>query len=70
MVKDSEISGSIEFTPLGRNGRSEEVASVVSFLMSSDAGFVNGGNIIVDGGNHCVDPVLKQEFESGDRTEI
>jgi len=31
---------------------------------------VNGGNIIVDGGNHCVDPVLKQEFESGDRTEI
>lgn len=36
--------------PLGRMGKPQEVASVVSFLCSPGASLVNGANIIVDGG--------------------
>lgn len=36
--------------PLGRIGRAEEVAAVVSFLCSEGASLVNGANIVVDGG--------------------
>ena len=69
MVDDTVLSASIDYTPLGRIGRPEEVASVVSFLMSREASFVNGVNILVDGGNHYVDPVLKLEFEGRDLSE-
>lgn len=37
-------------TPLGRIGQPEDVAGVVSFLLSDDAGWVTGRTIIVDGG--------------------
>jgi meso-butanediol dehydrogenase / (S,S)-butanediol dehydrogenase / diacetyl reductase len=36
--------------PLGRGAQPEEVASVIAFLASSDASFVNGVNLPVDGG--------------------
>lgn len=36
--------------PLGRLGRPEEVASVVLFLASDEASFVNGVDLAVDGG--------------------
>jgi NAD(P)-dependent dehydrogenase (short-subunit alcohol dehydrogenase family) len=37
-------------TPLGREGRSEEVAAVVAFILSDEASFLNGIDILVDGG--------------------
>ncbi|ANP52255.1 3-oxoacyl-[acyl-carrier protein] reductase [Streptomyces griseochromogenes] len=36
--------------PLGRIGQPEEVASVVRFLLSDEAGYVTGTSVVVDGG--------------------
>jgi NAD(P)-dependent dehydrogenase (short-subunit alcohol dehydrogenase family) len=37
-------------TPLGREGRQEEVAKAVLFLASDDASFITGAELAVDGG--------------------
>ena len=48
-------------TPLGRNGKPQEVAEVVNFLISKNASFINGATIVVDGGYTCVDYIMKKE---------
>ena len=40
--------------PLGRVGRPEEVAAAVSYLLSKEAGFVNGAILPVDGGRSAL----------------
>lgn len=45
----AEIAKSV---PIGRLGRSEEVAALVAFLASSESSFIYGANIDIDGGEH------------------
>ncbi|MEP2771764.1 MAG: SDR family oxidoreductase [Fulvivirga sp.] len=44
---DSEVLNDI---PMHRSGKVEEVAKTAAFLLSSDAGYITGQNIRVDGG--------------------
>ena len=40
----------IGMTPLGRLGKSEDIASMIAFLSSDAASFITGGEFVVDGG--------------------
>lgn len=51
IMQQPEIASSlIARHPIGRIGKPEEVASVVTFLTSDDASFITGGYFPVDGG--------------------
>lgn len=39
-----------KLTPMGRVGKPEEVADLVTFLVSARAGFIHGANVTIDGG--------------------
>ena len=38
--------------PVGRLGEPDEVASLIAYLCSDEAGFVTGANIAINGGQH------------------
>jgi len=48
-VLDTKIIPQI---PMGRLGKPEEVAGLVAYLASEEAGFVTGANIAINGGQH------------------
>jgi NAD(P)-dependent dehydrogenase (short-subunit alcohol dehydrogenase family) len=56
-------SESVKLTPLGRNAKTTEIANLAYFLTTEKASFINGANIIVDGGYSNVDYLYKKEAE-------
>ena len=50
-----------QLASLGRNGTPEEIAQLVSFLISDKASFITGTTMIVDGGYTGVDYIMKKE---------
>jgi NAD(P)-dependent dehydrogenase (short-subunit alcohol dehydrogenase family) len=64
MDTDAVFDMSRAITPLGRLGSPDEIAGVVAFLLSEDAGFVNGTVVKADGGYLGVDTIAKYEFEA------
>jgi 3-oxoacyl-[acyl-carrier protein] reductase len=63
MTANSMPDESKELTPLKRNAKPEEIADVVSFLLSEQSSFINGTTIAVDGGLTAVDYTLYKESE-------
>jgi 3-oxoacyl-[acyl-carrier protein] reductase len=59
MAGDTSLTA-VQITPLGRNGKPEEVAELVAFLVSDRAAFINGETIAVDGGYQNVDYIMRQ----------
>lgn len=47
--RDSPLKEEGRVSPLGRVATSDEVAAVVAFLLSDNASYVSGAEIIVDG---------------------
>ncbi|WP_280252026.1 3-oxoacyl-ACP reductase FabG [Nocardia abscessus] len=50
MNADDHQKAAAERTPLGRVGQPEEVAAVIAFLASDEAGYVSGQTLYVNGG--------------------
>jgi len=50
MTFEEYMAESIEGIPAGRFGRPEEIGNVVAFLASEQAGYINGVNLLADGG--------------------
>lgn len=63
MNADTDLSIAAQWTPLERVGRPEEIACVVSFLCGPDSSFITGQTLVVDGGNGCVDSVIKLQSD-------
>jgi acetoacetyl-CoA reductase len=47
-VRNSIIAG----IPVGRLGKPEEIAALVTFIASEAAGFMTGSNVAMNGGQH------------------
>ncbi len=53
MEQQPAMVGMLAQVPGGRMGQPEDVAAVAAFLVSDAASFVNGVDVLVDGGGHC-----------------
>lgn len=61
MNEDSIGTRASKITPMGRNGKTKEIADVVYFLTTEEASFINGANISVDGGYTNFDVIYYEE---------
>ena len=51
-LTDERKAGMAADIPVGRVGRPEDIAAIVSFLLSEEAGFISGATYQVDGGKY------------------
>lgn len=51
-IKEEIRNQIIAGIPVGRLGKPEEIARLVTYLASDDAGFITGANIAINGGQH------------------
>ena len=47
-IRDQIVAG----IPVGRLGKPDEIAALVTYLASEDAGFITGSNVAINGGQH------------------
>lgn len=61
--KNPEIFAQLaRWYPVGRVGRPQDVAAAVAFVAADEAGFVNGANLVVDGGLTAGLPLMIEEL--------
>ena len=51
-IKEEIRNQIIAGIPVGRLGRPQEIAKLISYLVSDDAAFITGANIAINGGQH------------------
>jgi acetoacetyl-CoA reductase len=51
-LKKETLESIVTSIPMGRLARPEEIASLVAYLSSEDAGYITGANISINGGLH------------------
>jgi NAD(P)-dependent dehydrogenase (short-subunit alcohol dehydrogenase family) len=63
LERDPEIFEKLaRWYPVGRVGRPEDIAGAVAYLGSDEAGFVNGANLVVDGGLTAGQTIMVDEL--------
>jgi len=60
---EAVLKEAARLNPLERTGKYEEIADVISFLLSSKSSYVNGETIVVDGGDMATNYILQKEGE-------
>jgi acetoacetyl-CoA reductase len=51
-IKPEVLQSIVASIPMGRLAKPEEIASLVAFLSSDDAGYITGANVSINGGLH------------------
>lgn len=66
--RDPDIFNQLaKWYPVGRVGKPEDIAAAIAFLAADEAAFVNGANLVVDGGLTSGMAPMVQEIEPTDR---
>jgi acetoacetyl-CoA reductase len=53
-MKREVLQSIVEQIPMGRLAQPEEIASLVAYLVSEEAGYITGANVSINGGLHMV----------------
>jgi len=63
LAKDPQVFEKLaRWYPVGRVGRPDDIAAAIAFLAADEAAFVNGANLVVDGGLTAGLPVMIEEL--------